>query len=131
VLTGYDDVGYARGLAQVGVRGLMRKTATRDEVVAAVRAVAHGQTLIAPEVSLSEGHSQERLTAREDDVLRLLASGRRNAEIADALCVSIKTVEFHVSHVLAKLGARSRTEAILKAQQLGLGPLELPHDSAA
>jgi DNA-binding NarL/FixJ family response regulator len=131
VLTGHDDVGYVRGLLQLGVRGYLRKTATGDEVVAAVRAVAHGQTVIASEATPVGGLGQERLTSREEDVLRLLALGRRNAEIADALCVSIKTVEFHVGHVLAKLGARSRTEAILRAHQLGLGSLQLPRDSAA
>jgi DNA-binding CsgD family transcriptional regulator len=60
------------------------------------------------------------LTAREREVLRLLAAGKRNQEIADALCVSLKTVEFHVGHVLEKLGARSRTEAIVEARRQGL-----------
>src|SRR5205807_10483444 len=66
---------------------------------------------------------QESLTGREADVLQLLAAGRRNMEIAAELSVSVNTVEFHVRHVLAKLGARSRTEAAMRAQELGLCPV--------
>jgi DNA-binding NarL/FixJ family response regulator len=62
----------------------------------------------------------ERLTARELDVLRLLAVGHQNAEIAAELCVCVKTVESHVSSVLQKLGVRSRTEAALEARERGL-----------
>ena len=66
----------------------------------------------------------ESLTAREEEVLRLMASGCRNGEIADQLGVSIKTVEFHISHVLEKIGARSRIEAVTRARQHGLLPVD-------
>jgi len=75
---------------------------------------------------LTEGHSHRvligettmsKLSAREQEVLWLLAAGRRNAEIAEALCVSIKTVEFHNRRIYEKLGARSRADALIKAQQ--------------
>lgn len=62
----------------------------------------------------------DRLTARENEVLQLLAAGRRNAEIADALHVRQQTVEFHVHNVFQKLGARSRTEAVAQARQRDL-----------
>jgi LuxR family maltose regulon positive regulatory protein len=67
------------------------------------------------------------LSAREHEVLGLLAAGRRNAEIAEALCVSIKTVEFHNRRIYEKLGARSRADALIKAQQRSL--LSLPQAS--
>lgn len=60
------------------------------------------------------------LTGRESEVLLLLAAGMRNHEIADELRISLKTVEFHVGHILEKLGARSRAEAIVEARRRGL-----------
>ncbi len=120
VLTGYEDVGYARGLLQLGVQGYLRKSASGAEIVAAIRAVAAGQTVLAPAVTrVVIANGVDPLTAREYEVLGLLARGQRNAEIARTLAVSVKTVEFHISHVLDKLGVRSRTEAILKARQQG------------
>ena len=62
----------------------------------------------------------EQLTDRELQVLELVAAGRRNREIADSLRVSIKTVEFHLSNILGKLGAQSRTEAVVRAWQTGM-----------
>ena len=90
--------------------------------MAAIRAAAHGQTVLMPEAARAVMSSAaESLTAREAEVLQLMAAGRRNAEIAQALAVSVKTIEFHVGHILDKLGARSRTEALVKARQQGLG----------
>lgn len=125
ILTGYDDMGYARALLQLGVQGYLRKTVSGEEMLAAIRAVAEGRTVLISEMaSKALGSENEPLTPREQEVLQLLAAGRRNAEIASALAVSVKTVEFHISHVLEKLGARSRAEAIGKALQLGLVLLE-------
>ena len=62
----------------------------------------------------------QRLTDRELEVIQLVAAGARNREIAAQLSVSVKTVEFHLSNILAKLSARSRTEAVVRAWQLGL-----------
>jgi NarL family two-component system response regulator LiaR len=62
----------------------------------------------------------EQLTDRELEVLQLVAAGRRNREIAEALRVSIKTVEFHLSNILGKLNAQSRTEAVVRAWQTGM-----------
>lgn len=121
VLTGYDDAAYTRALLALGVRGYLPKTATGEEIVAAVRALAAGrsaldaavrQAALAPDIVA--------LTERELEVLRLLVDGRRNQEIADALCIVVKTVEYHVGNILQKLHARSRSEAIRKAQEYGL-----------
>jgi DNA-binding NarL/FixJ family response regulator len=62
----------------------------------------------------------EQLTDRELQVLQLVADGRRNRQIAEALKVSVKTVEFHLSNILGKLGAQSRTEAVVRAWQIGI-----------
>ena len=120
VLTGYEDAGYARALLRLGVRGYLGKTASADEIVAAVRAAAQGLTVIEPAALAAFESTSEVFTARELEVLRLMVGGKRNTEIASALDVSVKTVEFHVSHLLEKLGARSRTEAILQAKQRGI-----------
>jgi LuxR family maltose regulon positive regulatory protein len=73
-----------------------------------------------PEVAPSLGGLTEALTDRELEVLRFLAEGRRNREIADQLVVTVETVKKHVSHIFDKLGATSRTEAVARARDLGL-----------
>ena len=120
VITGYEDASYLRALLQIGVRGYLRKTMSGLEIVDALKDVMAGRAVIARPA----GNSVELLTTREDEVLRLMASGCRNGEIATQLGVSIKTVEFHIGHVLEKVGARSRTEAVLRARQHGLIPLD-------
>lgn len=121
VLTGYDDVGYYHALVKVGVRGYLRKTSSGEEIIAAVRAVAKGAKVLGYEGSRSAaGGEKEALTAREYEVLCMLVDGHRNGEIADELNVSLKTVEFHVSHIMQKLGARSRAEAVAIVLERGL-----------
>lgn len=78
--------------------------------------VDQGGVWSVPDENLVMGH----LTERELEVLRHVAAGSRNREIAKDLSVSIKTVEFHLSNILGKLGARSRTEAVVRAWRLGL-----------
>jgi DNA-binding NarL/FixJ family response regulator len=122
VLTGYDDVGQAQALLDLGVQGYLQKTAAGSDIVAAVRAAVAGPNGTMPTI-LSAGTSeagQEFLTIREQEVVRLLDKGLRNSEIAAALAVSPKTVEYHMTRLLAKLHARSRTEAIVKVRQSGL-----------
>ena len=123
ILTGYDDPHYARALTQIDIQGYLRKTASSDEIIAAVREVAAGGKVFDPEIVRVLEDSNivtESLTSRELEVLQLLARGRRNAEIADELVLSIKTVEMHISNLLAKMRARSRSEAIRAAYQKGL-----------
>ncbi len=131
---------------QAGAAGFMLKDASAEELTAAVRAVARGQAIAqgqsvaqllaslasaAPtfgqgtgeRFALSQGAQAPTgfgLTERERDVLRLIAQGRANAEIADDLVVSEATVKTHINHIFAKLGARDRAQAILLAQRHGL-----------
>ncbi len=123
ILTGYDDPHYARAVTQLDIQGYLRKTASSDEIVAAVREVAAGGKVFDPEIVrvLQDSHNvTESLTSREIEVLQLIARGRRNAEIASELVLSAKTVEFHISNLLAKMGARSRSDAVRAAYQQGL-----------
>jgi DNA-binding NarL/FixJ family response regulator len=120
VITGYEDVTYQRALLQMGVRGYLRKTMSGPEIVQALRDAVAGRSVIAGRTA----DAVEPLTTREEEVLMLMAAGWRNGEIAEQLGVSVKTVEFHTGHVLEKLGARSRTEAVARARQYGLIALD-------
>ncbi len=123
ILTGYDDPQYARALTQIDIQGYLRKTASSDEIVAAVREVAAGGKVFDPEIVRvleDSNNATESLTSRELEVLKVVQQGHRNAEIAEELVLSVKTVEFHISNILAKLGARSRSEAVRTAYQKGL-----------
>jgi DNA-binding NarL/FixJ family response regulator len=121
VLTGYDDAGYRRELLRIGVSGYLSKSASASEVADAIRAAAKGALLPGGEVTEAESPDDgEGLTERERQVLHYLVAGRRNAEIAETMVVSQKTVEFHISHILQKLGVRSRAEAISCALRRGL-----------
>jgi DNA-binding NarL/FixJ family response regulator len=115
---------------RAGASGFLLKTAPPPQLVAAVRTVHSGDALLAPastrrlieqfarpvaDVSVLDG-----LTAREHDVLRLLARGLTNAEIADKLVVEPSTVKSHVASVLAKLGLRDRVQAVVFAYESGV-----------
>ena len=115
---------------KAGASGYVLKGVTPDELASAVRAVARGETLLSPGLTgklidrFGRGTSQEQqtalLTGREQEVLRLLASGLRNKEIARQLQVSERTVTFHLANIYQKLGVTSRTEALSRALELGL-----------
>lgn len=123
VLTGYDEVGYVKVLFHLGVSGYLHKTVSGDDMITAVRLIAAGQTVVGADMEREALDADvEPMTPREQEILELLATGQRNLEIAEVLCISTKTVEFHISHLLAKLGARSRTEAVHLARQYGLIP---------
>lgn len=120
VVTGYGTERYAPSLSQLGVAGLVHKTAPHEQLLDAIYAAAEGHKLVLSSRTRLDGRTAlEALTVREHEVLGLMAVGRRNAEIAAELSVSLNTVEFHVRHVLDKLGVRSRTEAVLRARSLG------------
>ena len=106
----------------IGVGGYLLKTASAKELVDAVRAVADGVFVLDRAVSgrltrrmRNDAASTGLLTRRETEVLELLARGRSNKQIANELELGLRTVEGHVSNVLAKLGAQSRTEAVAYA----------------
>ncbi|WP_298406217.1 response regulator transcription factor [uncultured Chloroflexus sp.] len=135
ILTTFDDDEYVIEGLKAGARGYMLKDADSSEIVEAVRIVARGEALIQPSITrkvLAEftrlaGRGApamlplaEPLTEREMDVLRGIATGQSNREIADQLCISEGTVKNHVSSLLAKLAVRDRTQAIIRARKLGL-----------
>lgn len=119
---------------RAGASGFLLKDARPDELTAAIRTVAAGESLIAPAVTRAligrygerlrpSGQESERfdaLTAREREVLLLLADGRSNAEIAGQLVISQETVKTYVSRLLVKLGVRDRVQAVVLAHRLGL-----------
>lgn len=132
VLTTFDDDALVLDALKAGARGYLLKDVTLDQLTHAVQVLAAGGTLVAPVLtdrllrgvrsggSLPEpGPSGGELTARELEVLRLVASGFGNRQIADALFLAEGTVKNHVSAILAKLGARDRTHAVLRALQDG------------
>lgn len=145
ILTTFDDDEYVFEGLKAGARGYMLKDTSSDEIVAAVRAVAGGAALIQPSIArkvvaefsrlATGGHGQappaapqpprtdglaEPLTEREQEVLRGLAAGLSNRELAERLVITEGTVKNHVSNLLAKLGVRDRTQAVLRAQELRL-----------
>lgn len=133
VLTTFDDDELVLRALRAGARGYLLKDVTLEQLTGAIRTLATGGTLLQPSLTdrmlraLAERPSEvegwdrpEPLTARERDVLRLVAAGYANREIADALHLAEGTVKNHVSNVLLKLGVRDRTRAVLRALDLGL-----------
>lgn len=122
ILTMFDDTDSARRAMRAGASGYLVKGASGDDVLAAVRAVAAGQVVLDGQVrGALEREPAGLLTARERDVLRLIASGLTNAAIAERLFLSEKTVRNHVSAVFRKLGAGNRVDAVRLAREAGLG----------
>lgn len=129
VITMVDDDSTVDAALAAGARGYVLKDANPDEITAAVRTVATGGAVFGPNVAqrllageLREPHSPSAsapaLTPREQEVLQLLAAGRPNRQIARDLGLSLKTVQNHVSHILDKMQAADRTEAILRTRGL-------------
>jgi NarL family two-component system response regulator LiaR len=117
VLTTYGTDDFIFKALRAGARGYLLKDASADELLAAIRAVAAGETHLAPAITerlvvgVSE-NGREPLTSRELEVLTLLGQGRSNAEIAQELTIAPRTVKVHVQNILGKLGATNRTEAV-------------------
>jgi DNA-binding NarL/FixJ family response regulator len=131
VLTTFDDDEYVFESLRAGASGYLLKNADPDHLAAAIRAVHAGDSVLDPAVTqkvirrathpkLQEPALTERLTPREREVLRLMAEGASNAEIATRLCLAEGTVKNHVSHILGKLGARGRVHAVRLAVEWGL-----------
>jgi DNA-binding NarL/FixJ family response regulator len=114
------------GAVRAGAVGYLLKNTQADELCRAIKAAAAGQVYLTPEAAarlmreVRAPESPETLTEREVDVLRLLAEGYANKEIARDLGIGEKTVKTHVSNILAKLGVQSRTQAALYAVHIGL-----------
>ncbi|HEY3342393.1 MAG TPA: response regulator transcription factor [Anaerolineae bacterium] len=118
------------GAVRAGAIGYLLKDTQADELCRAIKAAAAGQVQLSPKAAarlmreVRAPESPETLTERETDVLRLLAQGQSNKEIARALNIGEKTVKTHVSNVLGKLGVQSRTQAALYAVRIGLVPAD-------
>jgi DNA-binding NarL/FixJ family response regulator len=122
MLTTFEgDVEIQRSLA-AGARGYILKNTPPKELAEAIRQVHAGRKRIPPEVAahLAEHISDEHLTERERDVLRHIAGGNRNRDIGEKLFISEETVKVHVKHIMEKLGARDRTEAVAIAVRRGI-----------
>jgi DNA-binding NarL/FixJ family response regulator len=134
VLTTYDLDEYVYDALQAGASGFLLKDAAPEQLADGIRAVAGGEALLAPSVTrrlieefarigpARHAHPEglDELTPRELEVLRLLARGMSNAEIAETLVLGDTTIKTHVTHVLSKLGLRDRVQAVVLAYESGL-----------
>lgn len=124
VLTMQQEPAFARRALQQGVLGYVLKEAADDELVQAVRSAAAGETYLQPALGAKLAAEPESaasdLSERETDVLRLIALGHTNAEIAEKLYISVRTVETHRAHIQQKLGVSSRAELVQSALSRGL-----------
>ena len=135
VLTTFDLDEYVLGALRAGASGFLVKDAPRASLLAAVRAVATGDVLLSPDVtrrlvtthltgrverSTEASRALARLTPRELEVLRLIAAGRSNAELAGELYLAETTVKTHVGRLLDKLGARDRVQLVVLAHRWGV-----------
>jgi DNA-binding NarL/FixJ family response regulator len=136
ILTAHDDDEYVFALLQAGANGYLMKTADIDELVKAIRAVAAGQSMLAPAIAgkvvaqfssgkglpdtASQAHDTfEGLTDRELSILKLVGKGLSNKQIGTELFISDRTVQAHLSNIFSKLGVSSRTEAVMYAVRKG------------
>lgn len=127
VFTAFDTDERIVGAVQAGVKGYLLKGVPREELFKAIRVIHAGGSLLQPVIASklmhhmsSQAEQVESLTEREAEVLRLMAQGFANKEIAAELVITERTVKFHVSSILGKLGADNRTEAVAIAAQRGL-----------
>ncbi|MGA6167526.1 response regulator [Amycolatopsis magusensis] len=133
MLTTFDIDEYVYGALRAGASGFLLKDAPLDDLVTAVRVIAAGNALFAPSVTrrlvreftargpaLGAGTRVAGLTERETEVLRLVANGLSNVEIAAELVIAEQTAKTHVSRVFAKLGVRDRAQAVIAAYEAGV-----------
>jgi two-component system response regulator NreC len=125
VLTMQNEPAFARRALQAGVRGYVLKEAADAELVQAVRSAAAGDTYLQPALGArlaagADGRQADELSDRERDVLRLIALGHTNAEVAEQLYISIRTVESHRAHIQQKLRLSTRAELVRYALEHGL-----------
>lgn len=133
ILTTFDDDELVLAGLKAGAKGYLLKDVTLEQLVEAVETVAAGGSLMRPAItqrlltgldrmqnSFASLDQPDPLTDRETEILRLMAGGYSNKEIANSLNVAEGTVKNHVSNILSKLGVRDRTRAVLKAFELGL-----------
>lgn len=133
ILTIHDEEHYLREFLRIGARGFMVKTSTGNDLIEAIRKVHRGEQYVDPQLShylianyigrpRKSKAGAELLTGREREICQYLASGHTNAEVADALSISKRTVETHRAAIMSKLGLRSRAELVHFAMENGLWP---------
>jgi DNA-binding NarL/FixJ family response regulator len=130
MLTNSIDSADSDAAIQAGVCGYVLKDDSPEEIVAAIRAAAAGESPLSPRIATGllgrlrtepgNDGTEPKLTARERNVLELLAAGRRNTQIAEDLLISVHTVKRHISHLFAKLEVENRTQAAAEAARRGL-----------
>ncbi len=132
IVTMYENPDYLVEGLKAGAAGYILKDATRREVLAAVRQALRGESPLSPEMApqllgwlrsetaRQEGVTLEQLTPREQEVLQFMAQGQSNREIARSLGISAGTAKVHVERIIAKLGVSDRTQAAVRAVELGL-----------
>ncbi|WP_369183006.1 response regulator [Streptomyces sp. Y1] len=130
VITTFENDGYVTAALSAGASGFVLKRLPVRQIAEAVRVVAAGEAILFPAalrrmvaarpLASAEALPRAALTGREEEVLRLMATGLTNPEIADALRVRLETVKTHVGNVLTKLGAQNRTHAVVIAYESGL-----------
>jgi len=139
ILTAYDDEEYVLGLLDAGAAGYLLKSARGRDLVGAIRAIRAGESVLHPNIIarllkratvtvVKENKAQGLLSERESEVLRLVALGMSNKEVAEKLFLSQRTVKAHLTSVFNKLNVASRSEAIVKGLQWGLVALEDTED---
>ena len=133
MVTMFEDDHLVFAAMRAGARGYLLKGARHEDMVRAIRAAGSGDAIFSPGIAvklvdyfaaLQPGHSPQvfpELSSREREILQLLAQGYKNAEIADRLVVSPKTVRNYVSNIISKLQVADRAQAILRAKEAGLG----------
>jgi two-component system response regulator NreC len=136
VLTQYDDIEYIRRFLKIGIAGYVLKRMLGSELASAIRSAARGGLVLDPQVAAEAMQTvpeergaggedlYELLTDREKQVLRLVALGESNKEVADALGISVKTAMSHREHLMEKLGLRNRTDLIKFAIKKGVIQIE-------
>lgn len=132
VLTNFPHEPYVRAMMELGVDGYLLKDTPPSDVLEGLRMVMRGSSVFSSTVSsnIIKGYlhspynrarrSRDSLTAREAEVLQLIADGRTNDDVADALGVSVKAIQVHLTNLYSKLDAKNRTEAVVKAARRGL-----------
>ncbi len=134
VVTTFENDDYVYDALRAGASGFLLKRTPPDDIIAAIRTVAKSESLLFPEAiralalahvgaRAATGLDRYQLTEREQEVLRLMARGLSNAEIAAELILGLQTVKTHVANVLSKLNARDRTQAVIRAYESGFVPL--------
>jgi two-component system response regulator NreC len=130
ILSMHDDRGYLRQVLRAGASGYVLKKAADTELLAAIRAAARGEVFLDPSLAKAlvdevveprvTGAEPHALSDREQEVLRLLTHGHTNQQVADRLCISVKSVETYKARLMEKLGLKGRAELVRYALQHGL-----------